>query len=81
MLCDDDFIYDKYFIEHLKKTSDIFKDCVATLFGLKMSLTPPNGKLLERRNWNYMLSCCKKSNKFFYTDNAWTLYPKNFFID
>jgi hypothetical protein len=28
-----------------------------------------------------MLSCCKKSNKFFYTDNAWTLYPKNFFKD
>ena len=28
-----------------------------------------------------MLSCCKNSNKFFYTDNSWTLYPKNFFDD
>jgi hypothetical protein len=80
LLCDDDWIYDKWFIEHLKKTSDTFRDCVVTLFGLKMSLTS-SGKLLERKNWNYMLSCCKKSNKFFFTGNAWTLYPKNFFND
>ena len=79
LLCDDDMIYDKWLIEHLIKSSINNTSYVSTLFGYKMCDDKNN--ILKREDWKFLLKCNNKSNLYFFTGNAFTLYPKNFFDD
>lgn len=77
LLCDDDIIYDKWVLEDLLDCLNKNIDSVATLIGFKMS--DNNGNLVSRENWKLMLDCNKGKDLFFFTGNAFTLYPPNFF--
>ena len=77
ILCDDDMIYDKWFVETLQKISNLEYGSVITLFAKKMDDDQMNIKPMKF--WSLQLKCCKKSNLYYWCGGAFTLYPNNFF--
>lgn len=78
LLCDDDMIYDKWFLQDMVILSNHYPKCVVTLFGWEIEYGK-NGEILARDQWKFKFTKCHSSKISYWSDNAYSLFPKNFF--
>ena len=76
-LTDDDMVLDRNVLKDILKISNKHKDSVTTLFGWRMQIK--SNKLQSRDNWQFKLFASKRGDMLYWSHNAYTLFPKNFF--
>lgn len=79
LLVDDDMMFDRFVVRDIINSMSKDTAAVGSLFGWEITMT---GERLERRkDWQFKLFPTKGASLWYWSHNAYSLYPENFFCD